>query len=200
VRILEKDLEGARHEADLATTRADEAGIVTWVVPDEGSTVHRGDRIARIARLDAFRVEATVADLHAAALAPGLAVRVTTGTKTLRGRLASVFPAIENGAVRFAVDLDEPSDPDLRQNLRVDVVVVTGAREGVVRLARPAYGQNGRQAQLFVVERGVARRRDVSLGLAGRDAIEIVAGLSEGDEVIVSDMQDRLSTEEVKIR
>jgi HlyD family secretion protein len=198
--ILEKDLEGARHEADLATTRADEAGVVTWVSPDEGSTVHRGDSIARIARLDAFRVEATIADLHAAALVPGLLVRVTAGPKTLTGRLASVFPAIENGAVRFAVDLDEPSDPDLRQNLRVDVVVVTGAHEGVARLPRPAYGQNGRQAQLFVVDGGVARRREVAVGLAGRDAIEIVGGLAEGDEVIVSDMQERLTLAEVKIR
>lgn len=200
LRILDKELAGARHEAELATTRADEAGIVTWVAPEEGATVRRGDRIARIARLDAFRVEATIADMHASALSTGLAVRVTAGTKTFAGRLASVHPAIENGAVRFAVDLDHPDDPGLRQNLRVDVLIVTGVRDDVARLARPAYGQSGRVTQLFVVDGSVARRRDVSVGLTGRDAIEIVAGLREGDEVIVSDMQDRLKMKEVKIR
>ena len=73
--------------------------------------------------LDAFRVEATVSDVHATRLLPGLPVRVTLEGASLPGSLSSVYPKIENGAVRFAVELSDPSDRRLRQSLRVDVVV-----------------------------------------------------------------------------
>ena len=46
--------------------------------------------------------------------------------------------------------------------------------------------------------RGVRTR--VELGIAGFDDYEVVRGLSDGDEVIVSDMKDYLHLREVRIR
>src|SRR5262249_25617723 len=103
-------------------------------------------------------------------------------------------PAIENGAVKFLVDLEEPSSPRLRQNLRVDVFVVTGRRDGVLRLPRGPFVQNGSAQEVFVVEGDRAARRSVRLGIAGRHWLEVQAGLSEHDQVIVSDMQDFLGS------
>ena len=194
LRILEKELAEARHRLDLATARCDDGGVVTWVVPQEGATVSRGEVIARVARLDAFRVEATVSDVHAAELRAGLPVWVIADDKQLAGTLQSVRPAIENGAVKFLVDLEEPSSPLLRQNLRVDVFVVTGRRDGVVRIPRGPFVQNGSAQEVFVVAGDRAVRRSVRLGIAGRDWLEVQGGLSEHDQVIVSDMQDYLGS------
>ena len=194
LRILEKELAEARHRLDLATARCDDGGVVTWVVPQEGATVSRGEVIARVARLDAFRVEATVSDVHAAELRAGLPVWVIADDKQLAGTLQSVRPAIENGAVKFLVDLEEPSSPLLRQNLRVDVFVVTGRRDGVLRIPRGPFVQNGSAQEVFVVAGDRAVRRSVRLGIAGRDWLEVQGGLSEHDQVIVSDMQDYLGS------
>jgi len=38
---------------ELATARAPRDGVVTWVASDEGATVHRGDVLARVARMRA---------------------------------------------------------------------------------------------------------------------------------------------------
>lgn len=112
---LDLDLHGlraARSEIDrqlaLSTPRAAQAGVITWMVEPEGVTVHRGDVLARIADLDAFRVEATVSDIHSASLRPGQPVRVLLEGQELPGRLATVHPLIEDGAVKFAVDLLDP--------------------------------------------------------------------------------------------
>ncbi|HJX26452.1 MAG TPA: HlyD family efflux transporter periplasmic adaptor subunit, partial [Thermoanaerobaculia bacterium] len=117
--ILRKELAEARRQLDLATTRSDRSGVLTWVVPQEGATVQRGEVIARIADLDSFRVEATVSDIHSSRLRPGLPVRVVLEGRPLAGRLSQVYPTIENGAVKFTADLDEPRHQGLRNNLGV---------------------------------------------------------------------------------
>jgi HlyD family secretion protein len=155
--------------------------------------------IARIADLDSFRVEATVSDVHAARLTPGLPVRVLLDGETLEGHLASVHPRIENGVVRFDVALVEPAHPKLRNNLRVDVLIVTGSRRDVVRLPQGSFAGGGALAQVFVVEGSRAVRTEVRFGLAGHQHVEIEEGLLPGQEVILSDMSQYLHLEEVQV-
>lgn len=196
--ILRGQRESARRELELATARADRAGIVTWVVPEEGSTVRRGEVIARIADLDSFGVEATVSDVHAARLETGLPVRVRLDGEVLTGRLSGVHPTIENGAVRFDVALDEPSHPKLRNNLRVEVLVVTGSRSDALRLPRASFPA-GAAAPVFVVDGDRAVRRPVRFGLSGYEHVEVLEGLLAGEEVVLSDMSQYLHLEAVTI-
>ena len=206
LRRLDLDLEifrgqraAVRRELERATARADRRGVLTWVVPEEGVTVARGDVVARVADLDAFRVEATVSDVHAARLSEGLPIRVLLDGERLDGLLAGVRPRIEDGVVRFDVDLDRPSHPKLRHNLRVDVLVITGARLDALRLPRSAATGGGAVARVFVVQGDRAVRRRVRLGLVGHERVEVVEGLAEGERVILSDVSDVQHLEEVAI-
>jgi hypothetical protein len=46
----------------------------------------------------------------------------------------------------------------------------------------------------------VARRTRVRLGAASPTHLEVLEGLAEGDEVIVSDMTDYLHAREIRVR
>lgn len=198
--ILRKDLDEARRQLDLATTRSDRSGVLTWVVPQEGATIQRGEVIARIADLDSYRVEATVSDIHASSLRPGLPARVVLDHKPIvNGRLSQIYPTIENNAVKFTAELDDPRHSTLRNNLGVDVLVVTGSRPNALRVPKGPFIQGGVIQKVFVIEGGRAVRRDVRLGVTGYDYFEILDGLAEGDEVILSDMKDYLHLEQVKL-
>jgi HlyD family secretion protein len=198
--ILRKELEEARRQLDLATTRSDRSGVLTWVVPQEGATIQRGEVIARIADLDAYRVEATVSDIHASSLRPGLTVRtVLDGKPLVHGRLSQIYPTIENGAVKFTAELDDPRHPELRNNLGIDVLVVTGSRPNALRVPKGSFIQGGVIQKVFVLQGGRAVRRDVRLGVTGYDHFEILDGPAAGDEIILSDMKDYLHLEQVKI-
>ena len=61
--------------------RADDraGGVLAWVVGSEGMNVSRGEEVARIADLSAFRVEATVSDVHAARISAGLPALIVSG-------------------------------------------------------------------------------------------------------------------------
>jgi HlyD family secretion protein len=199
--ILRRELADQRRQLELAMTRAEGAGVLTWVVDEAGSTVRRGDLLARIADLGSFRVEATISDAYAPRLQVGQAVHVVAGEESIPARLARILPTIENGAVKFAVDLDDPSHPRLRHNLRVDVMVVTGFKADVLKIPRGPYIQGGgTQHQVFVVRGDRAVRTDVRLGLLGYEFYEVLEGLDEGDEVIVSDLRRKLHVAEIRVK
>lgn len=199
IRILEKEAGEARRQLDLATARADMDGIVTFVVSEEGATVRAGQAVARIARLDAFRVEGTISDVHAARLKSGLPARVEVGGRRLDGAVATVRPAIEGGAAKFLVDLVDPSDPALRQNLRVDVHVVADRRDDVLSVPRGPFASGGTVQPVFVVEESRLTKRSVRIGLAGYERLEITDGLTEGQTIVLSDMRDYAHLETVRL-
>lgn len=199
VDVLRRELADGERQLELATARAPRDGVVTWTVAQEGVTVPRGAPVARVADLSAYGVEATVSDVHAAALRPGLPARVELAGTSLEGSVEAVFPTIEEGAVRFRVALAEPGHHLLRNSLRVDVHVITARLVGVLRLPRGPALQGGRQ-RLFVVDGDRALRREVTLGLAGPEHWEVRGGLAAGDEVVLSDLTDYMNVIALRLR
>ena len=198
--ILQKEIDEAGRQLELATARADRAGVLTWVVKDEGSTVRAGEVIARIADLDSFRVQGSASDVHAPKLLIGQPARVVVDKLVLPGIVHNIDPTIEKGVVNFEIILDEADHPVLRNNLRVDVYVVIDAREDVLKVRKFPYATGGSRQDAFVVRGDQAYRAAVRIGLSGYEEFEILEGLQEGDQVIVSDMRDYLHMDEVKIR
>ncbi|HEY7510382.1 MAG TPA: HlyD family efflux transporter periplasmic adaptor subunit [Vicinamibacteria bacterium] len=198
---LSRERDEARRQLLLATTRADRNGVVTWTVTEEGAAVRKGDLLARLADLGSFRVEATVSDVHAQRLVPGLPVEVRVAEgQGLAGTVATVRPAIANGSVSFAVALRERSSPRLRTNLRVDVLVIVGRKDDALRLKRGPFANGEGQQQVFVVQGDRAVRTPVRLGLSSFDQFEVVSGLQEGDEAVISDMSAYQHVKQVALR
>lgn len=197
VAIARRERDEARRQLELAMLRADRDGVLTWVITEAGATVRRGDVLARIADLSAYRVEATVSDVHASRIAAGMRTRVKVDETTIGGMVESVDPRIVNGVMKFHVTLDEPSHPRLRNNLRVDVNVISGGRAGALVVRR---GYLGRTNVAFVVRGDTLVRVPVRFGLTGDETIEIVEGLRAGDEVVISDTTEYEDIKEVRLK
>ena len=197
--IARREREESERQLDLAMLRASRDGVLTWVIGEEGATVKRGEVLARVADLSAFRIAATMSDIHAARLAPGQRVRVPLDDTTMAtGAIDNVDPRIDNGAVRFSVTLDEPAHPKLRNNLRIDVHVIRGSHAGALRVRRGALGQ-GMTEGVFVVRGNRLVRKTVRYGLTGDDYVEIVDGLQPGDEVVITNMNDYAGVNELRL-
>ncbi len=199
VATARRELADARHQLDLAMTRADRDGVLTWVVPDVGSTIRKGDIVARVADLSAYRVLATISDVHASKIAAGMHTRVSVDeTTALEGTISSVDPRIDNGVVKFYVELDGRSNPKLRNNLRVDVFVVNGRRDHTLCVQRGSLGQSDRE-DVFVVRGDRLVAVPVRWGLAAQNELEVGSGLKAGDEVVISDMSDYAGVKTIRL-
>jgi HlyD family secretion protein len=196
---LDKEARQARRLVELSTTKSDRPGVVTWALTQEGALIRKGDVIARIADLSSYRVDATVSDVHAGKLQPGMAAIVLVNEQPVAGTVANVYPTVENGAIRFTVALAEPARPDLRPSLRVDVHVVTDRKPHTLRVARGPFADDASR-RAFVVRGDHAVRVPLVLGLSGVEQVEIVSGAREGDELIVSDMRDYLHLEQITLK
>jgi len=197
---LQKDQAEARRVLGLATPRADRAGVVTWTPTEEGATIRKGDVIARLADLSAFRVDASVSDAYASRLSVGQPVQVRVDDRMLDGQISDVLPTVQNGVITVRVALKDRSNPTLRQNLRVEVFIVTGHRDRAVRVRKGTSTSGEGVQQVFVVRGDRADRVRVRFGIASFDFVEVVDGLAAGDEVIVSDMADYQHLTSLRLR
>jgi HlyD family secretion protein len=185
--ILQKQI--ARQEQLLAQTRvcAPFAGMLTWLLEQEGASVAPGQLVARVSELNNYRVEATLSDYHARLLAPGQAVRVEQNGEVMDGSVHTVLPEVDNGSIKLLVDLARPRNPHLRNKMRVDVNVVTAHRANVLVIETgPAFNGKGPQPA-FAVQDGTARKTTLNLGASDGKVVEVVAGARAGERFIVSD-------------
>lgn len=187
---LAREVDERRRLLDLATTKSDRAGVLTWVTADEGVLVRRGEVIARIADLSAYRIDASASDIHTGAIRSGLPVAIRIDQHQLSGHVQEVYPTVENGAIRFMVGIDDAKTVALQPNLRADVQVITARRSAVQKVRRGSFADGAGQQQVFVRVGNRAERRTVQLGVASFDEVEVLSGLSVGDDVILSDMRD----------
>jgi len=210
---LRKERAEQQRQLDLATTKSDRAGVLTYVVSEEGAQVHKGDVLARIADLTAFRVDATISEVHASRIRVGQAafVRIDQRSESrsegddridelrLDGVVSRVVPAIQNGLVTLSVSLRENNHARLRSNLRVEVDLVTDRRAHTLRVAKGSFGGSEGAIDVFVVAGERAVKRRVRLGVASAERTEVLDGLAEGDEVILNDMSQHAHLDHIRI-
>jgi HlyD family secretion protein len=197
---LQKERIEARRQLELATTKSDRDGVLTWVVNEEGAILQKGAVLARIADLNSFGVNATMSDIHASKLSQGLPVSIKINDDYLQGEVATIQPTIKDGVITATITLRDKANVLLKSNLRVDVLIITDRKDKVLRLKKgPAINGEG-QREVFVIRGDTAVKTPVKVGIASFDAFEIIDGLIEGDEVIISDMSDYLHMKEAKLK
>jgi HlyD family secretion protein len=199
--ILLKEKGAAASELNLATTKSDRTGVLTWVVTEEGATVRKGEVIARLADLRSFRIDAAISDVHAGDIRIGMPVEVKANEETkLGGSITNILPAIKDGILTMQIGLENKASKILRSNLRVDVQIITERKDRELRIKKgPALTGQGSN-DVFIIRGTAAIKTPVRLGLSSFDAFEVLSGLMEGDEVIISDVSDYLHLKEFEIK
>ncbi|MEW6051747.1 MAG: HlyD family efflux transporter periplasmic adaptor subunit [Candidatus Zixiibacteriota bacterium] len=197
--LLRKEQAERQRLLHAASTRVDQAGVLTWVIGQEGAAIRKSDQIARISDLASFHVQGTASDVHAGKLTIGLPARVIVNDSALNGIVTAVNPSIQSGVMTFEVALADPTDARLHPNLKADVYIVAAQKQSVLRIRRGQTGELTTHQFVFVKRDGVAVKIDVQFGLVGYDYIEIISGLHPGDTVLISDMREYEHLEAVRI-
>ncbi|QJD92193.1 HlyD family efflux transporter periplasmic adaptor subunit [Duganella dendranthematis] len=197
--ILQKQMQEQQQLLAQTQVRAPFAGMLTWLLADEGASVATGQLVAKVSELNNYKVEASLSDFHARALSAGQKVLVEQGNVKLNGEVQTVLPEIQNGTVKLLVTLAEPHHPMLRNKLRVEVNIVTEQKQNAL-LADNGPAFNGRGPQdIFVVRDGVARKTTINIGASDGKAVEILSGIRAGDHLIISDTSRYKDRDSVRV-
>lgn len=199
ISLLKEEQKEIARLLNQAEARSNREGVLTWVIENEGESIQKGEVIAKIADLNSFKVKGTISDIHASKIYTGQQVIIKLNEDELSGLISVIFPTIENGTITFYANLKDKSNRLLKSNLRVDVYPVIDKKENVLRIKNgPFAGGQGSQ-NVFIVEGNSAVKKKVTLGISNFDFYEIIDGLKQGDEVIISDMNDYMHHDKIKI-
>jgi multidrug resistance efflux pump len=170
--------------------RAGAAGQVQQLDLQPGQWVQSGQTLARVAAPDRLKAVLQVAEVQARDLALGLPATVDTRDGVVRGTVVRMDPGVQNGTVAVDIAFDEAPPRGARPDLGVDGTIRIERIADVLSVGRPAAGGSGTTARLYrlAADGRSAQLVPVRLGRASFDAVEVIAGLSEGDKVILSEM------------
>lgn len=162
------------------------SGRVLKVPVTRGAVVMPGEQIALVAG-GGFFMRLALPERHAGQLKAGAAVPLhAENGETRTGRLAKIYPQIENG--RVIADVEIPRLGDFFVGARVLAEVPVGERR-VLAVPRAAVRTESGIDFLTLATPAGPREVTVILGrpldLAGASGVEILSGLRSGDRVVI---------------
>lgn len=186
--IFRKSLAETKRTLDDAQIRSPRKAILTYVNNEIGAQIGQGAKVVIVSDLSHFKIEGEIADTYGDRIAAGSKAIVKVGNEKLEGTVSDVTPLSKNGVISFTVQLNEDNHKRLRSGLKTDVYVMNAVKEDVLRIANSSYYVGKGEYELFVVNGDQLLKRKVQLGDSNFEFVEVVSGLQEGDQVVVSDM------------
>ena len=164
-------------------------GVITRKLAEVGDLAMPGKPLMEIEAPSSLRFEAGVPEaiLDRIKLGAHMAVKVSSLPKPLEAVVSEIAPVAEPSSRTFLVKFDLPTAEGLRtgQFGRVSIPI---AETKLLRVSREAVLKRGQMEVVFVVRDQKAALRLVKTGKAMGDGVEILSGLEEGEQVVVSDV------------
>jgi len=185
--------DSARRAVAKGRPTAPFAGVVLETAAREGTYLQPGARILTLGSPERLRVVADLSEQDVGGVAAGQEAEINWAArpdKTWQGKVSRVSPAVvkksereAENVVRVYITLDGTG---LLPGATVDVVIHRVRPHEAVLVPNEAVVDEGKTKVVFTVEKGVARKRTVTVGDANELYTEIREGLDPGMQVILN--------------
>jgi HlyD family secretion protein len=191
-----------KDQVDALKVRAGTNGVLQVVAVQEGQQVAPGVNIARVADPASLKAELKIAETQIKDVRIGQPVAVDTRNGIIQGQVSRIDPAAREGTFVVDAELTGPLPGSARPDLSVDGTIELERLNNVLYVGRPAFGQGQQTVGMFRLtpDGQEALRTQVALGRSSVSTIEILSGLKEGDQVILSDTSSLDSYTRIRVR
>lgn len=203
LQAAQAQIEAAHAASDAARVRLTQARIVAPAdakvlqrTVEPGQIVQPGKALLGLALAGPTQVLALVDERFLQQLRVGQAAGLVADAypqQRLAARVLAIAPEVDpaKGAVEVRLALQAPPPEFLREDMTLSVEVVTGERARALvvpaRAVRSVAAADGTPAeQVLLAQDGRAVARPVRTGLRTLDAVEVVDGLREGEQVLLA--------------
>ena len=198
--ILNNKIVKAKDLVDQAYVRAPFDGDLSWVIDQPGASVSEGQQIARVADFSNYKLKGTISNSWAGRVVPGQKVEVRNQGKNLTGTIENIMPAVSQGMMECLIGIDKGDITNLRPAQQLEIRVVISFKDNVLRLPNGTYYKDRGYKEMYVVNGSKASRRKILFGDANFDWVEVLDGLQAGEKVILTDIGEKYTREEIRVR
>ncbi len=173
-------------------------GVVTWRFSDTGALVQAGTSegnalpVVTLAQSDLLRLRIPVPESVAAKVRIGDSadVEVQATGERFTGKVTRFTDALDPSTRTEQVEIDVPNpDYHLQPGMYANVSLLASTRKDVLTVPVEAIQRAGGKTNVLVLDgQDRVERREVQTGIEGSNSVEIVAGLREGENVIVGNL------------
>ncbi len=186
-----RQIERSGETRNTIPVRAPIDGIVTQLMARDGMYVTPASEMFTVADLRRIWVMVDVFEHQIDWLAPGLSAEIRVPARPGRsweGKVDYLYPELDpkTRTLRVRLSFDNP-ELILKPNMFADVIIYGGPKRDVLKIPAAALIVTGeRQSVVKALGEGRFQPVDVVTGMQREGEVEILSGLTEGDEVVVS--------------
>ena len=191
-------------QIDSLSVRAGTAGVLASVKEkiELGQSVSAGTILARITNPKRLKARLKVPEVQARDVIIGLPCEVDTYNGTVSGIVSRIDPTVMEGNVTVDIKLNGELPDGTRPDLSVVGTIEIERLDDIIYAGRPVFASNQSAVELFrLTEDGkFALRTRVQLGRSSVSTIEVIEGLTPGDEIILSDMSQWDEHDKIRLK
>jgi HlyD family secretion protein len=185
---LQKDMEVTAQKLDNLVVRAPIDGRMTAINLKVGQTFTQGQRLGEVTKQSGYKIMAAVDEYYLDRVKAEQRAWVEIAGARVPLRVARVHPQVTGGV--FDVELQFANEPPpLRPGQAVRGTLALGADSQAIVLTAGAFLETSGGSWAFVLEEDgrTAERRAIKVARRSAEQLEIAAGLSPGETVVISD-------------
>lgn len=182
--------------------RAGMDGVLQQVPLQVGQQLTQGASLAKIAKPMPLKAELKVSESQAKDVIVGQSVKIDTRNGIVKGRVIRIDPAVVNGTVTVDASLEGELPKGVRPDLNIEGIIELDHVENALYAGRPVQAQPFGSISVFKLSSNGndAVRVKVKLGRLSVSTVEILGGLKEGDQVILSDISQYDSVDKINLK
>jgi RND family efflux transporter MFP subunit len=162
------------------------AGVVTSRMADPGTMAAPGVLLLQVDQAGAMQLDATVDESVIGAIRKGMKLTVEVNGAAATGSVAEIVPAADPSSHSFLVKIDLPSSSQMRAGMYGTAEFANGVRRAIL-IPRSAVVARGSLSCVYVLDgQGIAQMRYITLGAAQGNLVEVLSGVSAGEQLVDS--------------
>jgi RND family efflux transporter MFP subunit len=184
-------------------------GVVTMRYADNGSLVAAGTSsstqaipVVRIAEISKLRLVLPIPESIAAQIHVGdpVKVRVQALNQDITGKVSRFADSLDMQTRTMETEIDfDNRNGKLIAGMYTQTQLLLAERPNALSVPLEAVAENGNDATvLLVTPQNTIEQRKVRLGIQGKSRVEVVAGLTEGDRVVIGNRSQYREGEKVQ--
>jgi multidrug resistance efflux pump len=176
-------------------------GVLQELPVQVGQRAVQGTILAKVVDPNHLKAELKIPETMAKDVTRGQIAEVDTHNGVIKGMVIRRDPSVLNGTVTVDIQLEGQLPKGSVPDLSVDGTITLERLDNVLYVGRPAFGQEKSKVGMFKLDADgkTATRVSVELGRSSVTTMEIVGGLREGDQVILSDMSRWDNSDRIKL-
>jgi len=168
-------------------------GIVTKKEVEKGEIVQPNVKVISVISGDNFKIEADIPEADIVKIKIGDIAKITLDAYNdnliFQAKVIKIDPAetVIEGVSTYKTTLNfKDKDDRIRSGMTANIDILTGKKENVIKVPQRAVAEKNGEKFIKVVKNKEIKEVKVKTGLRGSDGtVEIVSGLSVGDEIVV---------------